>query len=90
MQRSKVSRRNSRPFASRRKLGKPRLRNSSQRQKISQTIFSRCNQSNQVDQLAAQAKEVVVEVAKIEAMVQAFQGKVCATAQTDPEPTSSK
>ena len=47
-------------------------------------------QSDQVEQLVAQAEEVVAEVAKIEVMVQAFQGKVCSTRQIDPEPTSSK
>ena len=47
-------------------------------------------QSDQVEQLAMQEEEDAEEFAKIEAMVQEFQGKVRATAQIDLEPASSK
>ena len=45
-------------------------------------------QSDHVEQLAAQAEEATIEVAKIEVMVQAFQGKVYAAMQPDLKPTS--
>ena len=47
-------------------------------------------QSDHVEKLATQAKEVVVKVSKVEVMVQEFQGKVYAVAQADLEPTSPK
>ena len=47
-------------------------------------------QSDQVEQLVVKAEDAAMEVAKIEAMVQEFQGNVCAIAQTDLEPTSSQ
>ena len=47
-------------------------------------------QSDQVEQLDAQAEEAMVEIANIEALIQTFQGKVCAVEKADPEPTSSQ
>ena len=47
-------------------------------------------QSDQEEQLDMQAEEVVAKVAKIEVMVQAFQGMFYAIAQADSEPTSPK
>ena len=47
-------------------------------------------QSDQVEQLATQAEEAVVEVANIEALVQAFHGKVYVVEQADLEPLNSQ